>query len=447
MTGIQHLAAPALKRLRAFDHPTPEAEGPISRESEIVVGWIIATLWIAMLTEKIAIPPLNIEVCFFAGIGMVAMLFYRRLIYIEQKRAIAYFAFLALLISEQLFTPFREAFSAPAILAAMGYYSIFMFVAPLERAAIYKVMRAFVTMATFIAILVCVDWVFNLTHHALPDLDKLIPVPMQFLHYVYIQPIHWESPYTKPNGVFMLEASHTSQMLAMGIIVEFCTRQNLARLAFLALVLLSTYAGTGMLMLVAVIPFLLPRAKSSTLIVALMIGPLVLGAAGAKGLLNDYAKRQHEFGQQGASANQRFVWPYQVAWKQMTSDMHDAYLGVGASNASYDARLPVLIKGKANGAPAYGTPTKLLVEFGIFMALIWSAYFWTILFRGAVPFPILMMLFIQYEFLNGALLVPIQILYCYLLGAIYVKPNPAWRISARLADGGRPASGSPVPAG
>lgn len=422
------------EKIRKFDRQDPSADGPICRESEILVWWISATLWAAVLTQRIALPPANIELCFFFGIGLVAMLFYRRLLVIEQKRAIAYFFFMAALLAEQLFTPFREAFSIPAILAAMCYYSVFMFVAPMERAAIFRIMRNFVNISTFIGLVVYIDWIFNLTHHALPNMDKFVPQDFVFLHYVYIQPVHWLSPYTKPNGFFMLEASHTSQMLAMGIIAEFCTRQNFLRLGFLGVALLSCYAGTGLLMLILVTPFLLPRAKSTTLVAALMIAPLVLGAAAAKGLLTDYTRRSHEFNQQGESGNQRFVWPYQLAWKQMNSDVHDLTVGIGASNSSYDARLPVFIKGKPNGAPAYGTPTKLIIEFGIFIAVLWSAYFWIVLFRGAVPLPIILMMFIQYELLNGGLLVPIQVLYCYLLCAIYVKPDPRWAVSRRLLD-------------
>ncbi len=434
MNTLQRHAAPILQRIRAFDKHDPEADGPISPNSKIIVFWISATLWFAVVSEKIALPPFNIQVCFFAGIGMVAMLFYRGLLVIEQKRAIAYFGFFAILLAEQLFTPFRESFSVPGVLAAMSYYVIFMFVAPMERAAVYRVMRNFVTITTVVGFLVYVDWLFNFTHHALPNMDKILPDSFLFLHYVYVQPVHWGSPYTKPNAFFMLEASHTSQMLAMGIIVEFCTRQNLARMAFLVIALLSTYAATGILMLILALPFLLPKAKSSTLMIAVMVVPLIVGGAAAKGLLNDYLKRTNEFGQQGQSANQRFVWPYQLAFKQMTSGVHDAYFGIGASNSAYDARLPVFIKGRPNGAPAYGTPTKLLIEFGIFIAVLWSAYFWTILARGAVPLAIIAMVFIQYEVLNGGLLVPVQILYCYLICAIYVKPNPKWKVSRRLAD-------------
>ncbi|HEY2658425.1 MAG TPA: hypothetical protein VGI79_01800 [Caulobacteraceae bacterium] len=440
MKLIQRIVTPIAARVGAFDRYNPDADGPISRQSEILVWWISATLWFAILSEKIALPPFNIEICFFAGIGLVAMLFYRGLLVIEQKRAVGFFIFCTILLGEQLFTPFRESFSVPGVLAAMCYYVIFMFVAPLEKAAVFRIMRNFVGITTLVAFLVYVDWIFNLTHHALPNMDKILPDDFLFLHYVYVQPVHWASPYTKPNAFFMLEASHTSQMLAMGIIAEFCTRQNLARLAFLFLALLSTYAGTGFLMLLAVGPFLLPRAKSSTLMIAAMVVPLIIGGAAAKGLLNDYLARSTEFNQQGASANQRFVWPYQLAWQQLNSGAHDAYLGIGASNSAYDARLPVFIKGRPNGAPAYGTPTKLLIEFGIFVAVVWSAYFWIILARGAVPLPIIAMIWIQYEALNGGLLVPVQILYCYLLCAIYVKPNPRWRVSSRLADYVAPAA-------
>ena len=122
----------------------------------------------------------------------------------------------------------------------------------------------------------------------------------------------------------------------------------------------------------------------------------------------------------------------------MTSDVHDAFLGVGASNSASDARLPVYIKGKPNGAPSYGTPTKLLVEYGIIVTVVWSTFFILVLFAGNMPFGILVMLYIQYEFMNGGILVPFEVLFTYFLGAIYVKPNPNWLLgAARYGDGRR----------
>ncbi|QUD88057.1 phage holin family protein [Phenylobacterium montanum] len=428
MNTLRQTAPKLLGRIHAFDKYDPDTHGPISPNSEIIVFWVTFSIWFVVLTEKIALPPFNIELCLFEGVACVAMLFWRKLLFIEKKRAIGYFIFAAVLVSEQLFTYFREPISIPAILAAMVYYSVFMFIAPMERPAIFKIMCSFVNVTLFIGFMVYVDWAFNLAHHPIPNFDKILPESFQFLHYVYIQPTHWGSPYTKPNGFFMLEASHTSQFMAMGIVVEFYTRQNLLRLGFLGSALLLTFAGTGFLLLALVIPLMLWRTKISTLLVAVLIVPLILGAALAKGALNDYTRRSSEFTQVGQSGNQRFVWPYQLAWKQLTStsDFHDSFLGVGASNAADDARLPLVIKGKPNGSPSWGTPTKLIVEYGLFVAVVWSIFFIMILFSSNVPIGILFMLYIQYEFVNGGLLVPFEIFFAYFLGGIYMKPIPNW---------------------
>lgn len=438
MNRLQTLTQPILQRIRAFDRPGTQYDMPISRESQVTVKWVVGLLWFIVLTEKVAVPPLNVEVCFFAGLFVVAALFWQKLIYIDPGRAAVFLGVVALMLMEQILTQFRETESAMAIIAVLGYYIVFIFVAPIEREARDKILEGFSSITIFIAFMVYMDWVFNLLHHAPPNLDKILPEPFQFLHYVYVQPIHWGSPYMKPNGFFMLEASVTCQVLGMGIVAEFCTRQNLLRLAILVSAMLMTFAATGYLLLIGSIPFLLRRTKVSTLVVGLMLFPLVLGAAEAGGLIKNFMTRTSEFHQQGASGNQRFVWPYQLTAKQLAGDVHDAFLGVGAGNSADDSRLPIVIKGKPNGAPGWGTPTKLIVEYGLPIGFIWTAFFMVLLFRSPMPAAMAVAMFIQYEFLNGAFIVPQNILYCYLLVIMYVKPNPAWRVMTRQA---------PTPAG
>ena len=71
-------------------------------------------------------------------------------------------------------------------------------------------------------------------------------------------PIEYGSEYYKSNGVFMLEPSHFSQILALGVIAELASRRRTTRLAILSLALLTTYSGTGPLLLAIMSPLLAP---------------------------------------------------------------------------------------------------------------------------------------------------------------------------------------------
>ena len=74
-----------------------------------------------------------------------------------------------------------------------------------------------------------------------------MPERIVYLHYNYIQPIHWGSPWMKPNAVFFLETSHISQFIAMAIIIELSCFFRVRYLAFLGAALMTTFGGTGML--------------------------------------------------------------------------------------------------------------------------------------------------------------------------------------------------------
>ena len=61
----------------------------------------------------------------------------------------------------------------------------------------------------------------------------------------------------RANGVFLLEPSFFSQVLAVGIVAELCTFGRLSRLALFGLALIVSYSGTGLIVLAVCLPLCL----------------------------------------------------------------------------------------------------------------------------------------------------------------------------------------------
>ena len=126
-----------------------------------------------------------------------------------------------------------------------------------------------------------------------------MPERIVYLHYNYIQPIHWGSPWMKPNAIFFLETSHISQFIAMAIVIELTCFFRLRYLAFFGAALLSTFGGTGMLTLLASLPFVLGRVPKGVILAGILLLPVFYLGADAIGLLDNVKNRSTELSARG----------------------------------------------------------------------------------------------------------------------------------------------------
>src|SRR5262249_14865420 len=75
--------------------------------------------------------------------------------------------------------------------------------------------------------------------------------------YNTLNPVRYGQPTLKSNGVFLLEPSYYSQMLALGFAFEASTQRRLKRLACFCAGFVVAYSGTGLVMLAVVLGILI----------------------------------------------------------------------------------------------------------------------------------------------------------------------------------------------
>jgi hypothetical protein len=177
-----------------------------------------------------------------------------------------------------------------------------------------------------------------------------------------------ESSLIKSNGIFLVEPSYLSQIAALGILIEVLEFCRPRYLILFALGLLLSYSGTGITMLLLLLPLtaiVKSRAQVSALLVALF--PLTLAATGTIDL-SAFTSRVGEFDTGNSSGFARFVSSF---W--MAGEHFDA------------ASLPVLLRGngpatmkefdpRAFYVPSGGTWFKVLYEYGLVGAFLFTCF-------------------------------------------------------------------------
>ena len=236
----------------------------------------------------------------------------------------------------------------------------------------------------------------------------------------------------KPNGFFFLETSHLSQFIAMGLVVEVAIFRRFGRVSALLVGLAGTLGATGMVLLASTAPFLLARLRPRLVVAVAVVAPVVLVAAAQGGFLDTTLKRTAEFSQGSSSGFNRFVLPLQWSLATLDAPPDEAWLGRGAGS------MPKAVNDEEEGTAGYAWPpyTKVGVEYGTVVLLIWALFIAASLFGNGVPVAVAWAAFVQYNFLNGSLNVPIHTIYCALLcaGYLIVDANGPRRTSHPCRD-------------
>lgn len=371
-----------------------------------------------VITQKVAIPlggaDNQIPVALLAHYAMLAWLVSVGRAQIDIVRLILLCMFSGAAILTQVGN-IVGSFSVPSLGLMLITSSVLIVVVPLHRCSYVRFLEHFAMLSAGASALVLMDWLTQVVGLGMPSLESLIPSGFSYSEYVYIQPLQWDSPWLKPNGLFFLEASHVSQFAAMGLVVElaFFKRRTLIALNAAALVL--TFGGTGLVIVGLSIPFLLSKVRPHTLITVAATALCVLIIADSIGLLGAFTNRTAEFSRTNSSAYNRFIMPAERFVEFLQDDRGRLLVGTGAGT------MPKAVNNLAQHTIGLAWPpyVKVAVEYGLIAFLCWLSFIVVAMFGGAAPFIAGWIAFVQYQFLNGSLNVPIHTIYCWLLCAGY----------------------------
>ena len=400
-------------------HPSEAATARV--QSVNVVKVITVTAICIVATQKIAVPlgssnRTQVALALLLEFGMLFYLYTKDRAFIDRTRLIWFLAIAGLCVFLNAFRPVVD-YSPTALLLFLTILSMYIFVIPMSSEQYRELMGNFVAMGLVAGCLVWVDWVTQLAHLGMPNIETFVPKLFLYREYNYLKQMWWGALKLAPNGVVFLEPSHVSQFLGMALIVEVTLFQRLNRMRFLAISLLASFGVTGLLLCVVCAPLLVFRLKPIIIFAGLVALPAVLVVGLQLGVLDNIARRSGEIGGKNASATIRFVLPIQAVADAATGPM-DSFLG-GKGPGTMPKGL------SATASFAWAPYAKLIVEYGFPVFVLWIGFLLYCNFPKGIPAVIGLAGFTQFFLLNGSLGVPLNTIYCLLLAGSYLIVRPS----------------------
>jgi hypothetical protein len=327
----------------------------------------------ATLLSKFAIPPFGAK-----GVSIVIPLlliaaatgFLTRRLTISPQRLAAYLILIGLLGAFQLFRAGPISKGSFVVLAALHVPYVLTLAEQRELGS--ATVDFFLKLARVIAWCAIAQFVLK----SFVPVRYLFPIENFVPHAFVVQQfneqgvIEYGSQLYRSNGVFMLEPSFCSQLLAVAVMVELGTLSRFRHLAIYALGMLVTYAGTGFLILGVCVPiFVIQSGRWSLLLIgAVAIAALAVG--GSYLHLDRFIARAHEFNSVGSSGFARFVGGFYLFKQFLWNDPVRALVGFGAGSFKAYAL-------RAHWPVAEMALTKLIFEYGLIGT---AAYFGFLLY-------------------------------------------------------------------
>ncbi len=202
--------------------------------------------------------------------------------------------------------------------------------------------------------------------------------------------------YLKSTGIWFLEPSLFSQALAFALLIEILYFRRLGVLLLFGFAYISSFSGTGVLLLAAVaIPVLIRMRQLWPLVgmVALLIALLVLKDVPP---ISFFVARLGEFGHPFSSGSMRFFAPFWLTRDVILDDPLIFWFGLGPGATSDTFLLP-------DYAVQDTFWLKLFLEYGVFGAVPFMGFYLFVLFHRS-PDKLLSFAFLfQSMFLGGYL--------------------------------------------
>jgi hypothetical protein len=354
----------------------------------------------ASLLSKFGIPGYtNVGIGIALPLMMLALAFgmLDNRVRIEPKRLGFYCITVAVLILPQLLQ--AGTFSLTSLLMLALLHIPYVLVVVRGDELVPKVVTFFLHIAKLLACLAIAQYFLQgfVDRALLYPIDNLLPQDFVVQGFNAQGTINYNSTQIRATGVFMLEPSFLTQFLAVAIITESVTNRRLWPLGLYALGILVAHAGTGILILLVCMPFVVFMHRRWDLLALGIIGIVGIFAFGSLLNLDFITSRTNEFNDPNSSGYARFVGGFYLFDQMLWPDLKRALFGYGAGAFMDYAHL---FDTEVADMPL----TKMMFEFGLVGSLTYFAFIASSLF--ASPLPRMVSVAIALSFLLNGMYVP-----------------------------------------
>jgi hypothetical protein len=350
----------------------------------------------ATFISKFGFPPLaalGIGVSIFFLLGVLAVGAVLGGVSIEPRRLALFTAMIGILGLIQIFQP--DSFSPSSLLLLVAIHLPYIFTVPGGDDK-DRMIRFFLGIVTIFAVCGIAQYglQFFINPSYLFPIENFTPSSFIVQQFNTQAAMGYGSHEYRANGVFLLEPSFFSQVLAVAIIAELCTFGRLSRIGLFSVALAVSYSGTGLIVLAVCLPLCLVAQRRWGLLVA---GLVILAAVVALQLYFHASRllaRVGEFDQDQSSASMRFIGGFRLFDRFLWQDLWRALFGYGAGSfVSYSSRVHYY-------AAAEMALFKVVFEFGLVGAVAYFGFLFSCLYYSSAPRLLILAVGITY-FLNG----------------------------------------------
>ena len=377
--------------------PRAASAGGAAVPSALSLALLLTPVLSATLLSKFAIPPFG-AMGIAAGVLFNALACLAGLVSGQLRVAPARFAAFFMLIAAGGLVPLLRG--EPLILTSLLFMVAVHLPYVLGPAQVrhdpQAVLRIYLDLALFCAVCGIAQFALQFvigSQLAFP-IENLLPAEILVDKYNKQGLLKYGSDIYRSNGVFLLEPSLFSQMLAVALIAELYLYNRRLRLAVMSMALLLSYSGTGLMVLMVCLPLVMIERRRWDLLLLGAAGALLLGAVGGALNLDIFASRVNEFGSNGTSAFARFVGGFYLFDEILLDTPMHALFGYGPGTFK-------LYAGQASVSVAEVAFTKMVFEFGIVGGLAYFAFIAGCVFRCDAPRIVRLAVFLTY-FLGSA---------------------------------------------
>jgi hypothetical protein len=343
---------------------------------------LLATPLIAVtFLSKFAFPPfgaMGIGVSIFLVLAALIVGSIAGCVSIEPRRLTLYFLMIGFLGLIQIFQP--NSFSPTSLLLLVALHLPYVVSVPQSNDG-ERIIKFFIQIVTVFALCGIAQYLlqFVVSVGYLFPIENFVPDTFIVQNFNHQAAIEYGSHEYRANGVFLLEPSFFSQVLAVAVVAELCTLGRVTRLAIFGLALLFSYSGTGIIVLAICLPLCVVSQRRWGLLLVGMIGMIAIFALHEFFHVGRLLSRIDEFTSIRSSGYGRFVGGFYLFDRFLWHDPWRTLFGYGAG--SFTSHATASHDGTASEMALF----KIVFEFGLLGAVAYFGFLFACLFYSRAP--------------------------------------------------------------
>lgn len=412
-------ATTALREHSTSVPPSADAvAGKAAKHGTLASDWIVyAPLVATTVFSKFSIPPLADR-----GLGIGLPLVFLTLglgLALNRVRfhggRLCYFSLLIVVLGAMQM--FHQRFSVMSFVYLTAVCFAYTLLVPRANGKFPESANVFMNMVLFICLCGIAQFLLQFIagkNFAFP-IETFTPKGFIVEGFNYLNRLSLNSSIFKSNGLFLLEASFFSQLLAIGIVTELASYQRVWRLVLLALGMTFSYSGTGILVLACGLPIVMLANRRADLVLVFVAVAMLAFVFAEPLRLDIFLGRVGEFSSTGSSASMRFTSWLPLFKDVLFNDSIHTLIGYGAGSFLNIASLSPYPVAEIMHA-------KIFIEYGLLGGGLYIGFLFYCIFSASAPLAVKVVVLVLH-FMSGAYSEPVVGIALGLL--LLTPPRPA----------------------